>query len=58
MEEELWKVLDSYYKDHAYPSTQHHLDSFREFLRVQIPRTIRLYNPMTMIKKPTMVLFC
>jgi DNA-directed RNA polymerase II subunit RPB2 len=51
MEEELWKVLDSYYKDHAYPFTQHHLDSYREFLRVQIPRTIRLYNPMTMIKK-------
>lgn len=50
MEEALWKVLDSYYKDHAYPFTQHHIDSYREFLKVQLPQTIRMYNPITMIK--------
>lgn len=45
-----WDFLDQYFKDHKYPFTQHHIDSFREFLRTHVPETIRSYNPITMIK--------
>lgn len=45
-----WKVISMYFQDHMYPFTKHHLDSFREFLRRHIPKTIKTYNPITMIK--------
>lgn len=45
-----WKVITSYFQDHMYPFTKHHLDSFREFLKTHIPKTIQTYNPITMIK--------
>jgi DNA-directed RNA polymerase II subunit RPB2 len=45
-----WDILDVYFRDHIYPFTKHHLDSFREFLRTHIPNTIQSYNPITMIK--------
>lgn len=49
MEDE-WNVINAYFHDHMYPFTKHHLDSFREFLRRHIPKTIQTYNPITMIK--------
>jgi DNA-directed RNA polymerase II subunit RPB2 len=45
-----WKLLDIYFRDHMYPFTKHHLDSFRQFLKVHIPETIKSYNPITMVK--------
>lgn len=48
--EDLWAVLNAYFQDHPYAFTKHHLDSFREFLRKDIPMTIRSFNPMTMVK--------
>jgi DNA-directed RNA polymerase II subunit RPB2 len=45
-----WKLLDVYFRDHMYPFTKHHLDSFRQFLKVHIPETIKSYNPITMLK--------
>lgn len=48
-----WHVLDIYFRDHTYPFTQHHIDSFREFLRNHIPNVIATYNPITMIKEET-----
>ena len=45
-----WKLLDVYFRDHMYPFTKHHLDSYRQFLKVHIPETIKSYNPITMIK--------
>lgn len=45
-----WKLLDVYFRDHMYPFTKHHLDSFRQFLKVHIPETIKSYNPITMVK--------
>jgi len=50
MEMDEWKVIRSYFQDHMYPFTKHHLDSYREFLRSYIPNTIKTYNPITMIK--------
>jgi len=48
--EEEWNILDSYFHDHMYPFTKHHLDSFKQFIKVHIPDTIASYNPITMIK--------
>lgn len=45
-----WRVIESYFQDHKYPFTKHHIDSFREFIRTYIPDTIKTYNPITMIK--------
>ncbi len=45
-----WDILDLYFKDHKYPFTNHHLDSYRELIKTYIPQTIKSYNPITMIK--------
>jgi len=45
-----WEILDLYFKDHKYPFTNHHLDSYRELIKTSIPQTIKSYNPITMIK--------
>ncbi len=45
-----WRVIESYFHDHKYPFTKHHIDSFREFIRTYIPDTIKTYNPITMVK--------
>jgi len=45
-----WDILDLYFKDHKYPFTGHHLDSYRYFVKTQIPYIIKSYNPITMIK--------
>ena len=44
------EILDVYFKDHFYPFTKHHIDSYREFLRRYIPDVIKSYNPITMVK--------
>jgi DNA-directed RNA polymerase II subunit RPB2 len=45
-----WHILDLYFKDHKYPFTNHHLDSYRELIKRYIPQTIKTFNPITMIK--------
>lgn len=45
-----WSILDAYFQEHIYPFTKHHLDSFKQFLKVYMPDTIAHYNPITMIK--------
>ncbi len=45
-----WDILDLHFKDHKYPFTNHHLDSYRELLKTFIPKTIKTFNPITMIK--------
>ena len=45
-----WNILDTYFKNHKYPFTKHHLDSFRQFMKMYIPTIINSYNPIEMIK--------
>ena len=45
-----WDIIDLHFKDHKYPFTNHHLDSYRELIKTFIPQTIKSYNPITMIK--------
>ena len=47
---EMKKILDVYFENNKYPFTSHHLDSFRELIKSYIPKTIKSYNPITMIK--------
>ena len=42
--------MEAYFRDHFYPFTKHHLDSYREFLRKYVPDVIKSYNPITMVK--------
>lgn len=43
-------ILDTYFRDHFYPFTKHHIDSYREFIRKYIPDVVKSYNPITMVK--------
>ena len=45
-----WDILDLYFKNHKYPFTGHHLDSYRNFIKIKIPEIIKSNNPITMIK--------
>ena len=45
-----WDILDLYFKNHRYPFSGHHLDSYREFIKNQIPYIVKSHNPITMIK--------
>ena len=45
-----WDILDLYFKNHKYSFTNHHLDSYRDFIKNNIPNTIKSLNPITMIK--------
>lgn len=45
-----WDILNLYFKNHKYPFTNHHLDSYKELIKTYIPNTIKSYNPITMIK--------
>ena len=45
-----WDILDLYFKNHKYPFTSHHHDSYRDFIKNNIPNTIKSLNPITMIK--------
>jgi DNA-directed RNA polymerase II subunit RPB2 len=47
---EPFSILLTYFKEHSYPFTKHHIDSFRELLRRHIPETIASFNPITMVK--------
>ena len=42
-------VIDTYFQDTLNPMVRHHLDSFREFLDVKIPRFIKASNPRSHI---------
>ena len=35
-----WNILDLYFKNHKYPFTSHHLDSYRDFIKNNIPNII------------------
>ena len=51
--ESAWDLLDAYFRDHAYPFTRHHIESFRQFLKHHVPLTIKSYNPIVMVKYDT-----
>ena len=50
--EDTWKVIDQYFKDNKYFVTKHQLDSYNEFLKSQMPKTIRQFNPIPLTYEP------
>ena len=50
LEKDMYNLIDLYFKEHFYPFTKHHIDSYREFLRKYVPDIIKTYNPITMLK--------
>ena len=51
MKDFAWTILDKYFTDQPYFLTKHHLDSFNDFVINRIPNTIRILNPIVMIKE-------
>ena len=47
-----WKVINSYFKENKYFVTKHQLDSYNEFLKTQLPTTIRQFNPIPLSYEP------
>ena len=42
-----WKTIDIYFKNHPYYFTQHHINSYNDFLRKRIPKVLKSLNPIT-----------
>ena len=50
--DDTWKVIDQFFKDNKYFVTKHQLDSYNEFLKSQMPTTIRQFNPIALSYEP------
>ena len=43
-------VLDKYFRSNKYFMSRHHLDSFDDFVTTKLHNTIRVLNPITVLK--------
>jgi DNA-directed RNA polymerase II subunit RPB2 len=41
-----WETVRALFNDHASPLVKHQIDSFDDFIKVQIPRLVEQYNPV------------
>lgn len=41
-----WNIIESYFASNPYFITKHHLDSYDEFINIQIPTVIKSLNPI------------
>ena len=46
----IWSVIDNYFTTNKNYISQNQLDSYNIFLKKQIPKTIRQFNPMIFTK--------
>ena len=44
---DVWEIVDSYFRTNKRNLTMHQLDSYNMFLKQQIPKTLRQFNPIT-----------
>ena len=44
------RLLDQYFQTTAYPYTRHHLDSYNQFLEIDLPTIIKSQNPLIIVK--------
>ena len=51
-ESDTWKIIDQFFKNNKYFVTKHQLDSYNEFLKTQLPTTIRQFNPISLNYEP------
>ena len=45
---EIWKIIYSYFDNDRYYMTNHHLDSFNDYILNKIPQTFKENNPQTL----------
>ena len=46
-----WSILNAYYQEHPHFLTQHHLDSFNDFMGSKLQETVRSMNPVSMVRE-------
>jgi len=51
-ETHLWKIIDSYFKNTDNYLCKNQLDSYNRFLEINIPKTIRQFNPLILSYNP------
>ena len=51
-ETQLWSIIDSYFKNTDNYLCKNQLDSYNRFLEINIPKTIRQFNPLILSYKP------
>ena len=44
------QLIDSYFRTVAYPYTRHHIDSYDQFLKKDLPAIIQSHNPVLLLK--------
>jgi hypothetical protein len=45
LEQDIWKIIYSYFDNNKYYMTNHHLDSFNDYILNKIPQTFKENNP-------------
>ena len=45
-------IIHKYFQTHMYPFTFHHIESYNQFLREDLPNLIQSYNPITLFNSP------
>ena len=50
-ETETWKIINKYFEDNPYFLTNHHLESFNDFIDNKIPETLKQINPIRNFKE-------
>ena len=47
LEQDIWKIIYSYFDNNKYYMTNHHLDSFNDYILNKIPQTLKENSPQT-----------
>ena len=49
LEQDIWKIIYSYFENNKYYMTNHHLDSFNDYILNKIPQTLKENNPQVVL---------
>ena len=51
VQQDIWKVIDTYFKSNPYYFTRHHIDSYNDFVFNKIPYIVDNLNPFIVLKE-------
>lgn len=51
VQENTWKIIDTYFRSNEYYFTRHHLDSYNDFVLNRIPYIVETLNPFVILKE-------
>ena len=46
------QIIHKYFQTHIYPFTFHHIESYNQFLKEDLPNLIQSFNPITLLNEP------